>query len=468
MADFLGSAGQKHWQVLPLNPTDGINGHSPYSCYSAFAGNPLLISPQMIVLDGFLGPKDLGHAPAFEQDSVDYAKVSVFKNKIFAAAYERWKKIKSKDDYDNFYSGNRHWLDDYAVFVVAKRIFKGQCWNEWPQALRQRSPKALAHFVKAHAQQIEREKFIQYLFFTQWQKFKDHANSRGVGIIGDISIYVNYDSADVWCYPQFFKLDQQGNMKFVSGCPPDYFSKTGQRWGNPVYDWSNLKKDRYSWWQRRIGHNLFLFDSLRIDHFRGFCSFWQIPAHEKFAVFGRWVKAPGDAFFKALCAKFKRMPLIAEDLGEITPDVPALMRWFKFPGMRVLLFAFNGNLKTNPHVPANYPAHSVAYTGTHDNNTIQGWYHNEAKPHEKANLAKVLGQRVVPRDLHWTMIRALMGSKADTVIVPLGDVLGLREEARMNTPATKVNNWKWRVQEHMLTGALARKLLKLTKGSGRA
>jgi len=467
MADFLDSAGQKRWQVLPVNPTDGINGHSPYSCFSAFAGNPLLISPRQMVLDGFLAQSDLRNVPAFEKTSVDYARVVAFKDKVFDTAFERWKKNGAREDYDNFCFTSRQWLDDYAAFVVAKRVFHGKCWNEWPLDLRRRRPRALAQFAKAHAAAIQRQKFIQYLFQGQWHKFKIYANSRGISIIGDISIYVNYDSADAWCYPQFFKLDARGCMKFVSGCPPDYFSKTGQRWGNPVYDWANLKKENYSWWQRRIGHNLYLFDYLRIDHFRGFLSYWQIPAHERFAVFGRWVKGPGDTFFKSLLAKFGELPLIAEDLGEITPDVPALMRRFKFSGMRVLLFAFGGHLKTNPHVPANYPAHCVVYTGTHDNNTIQGWYHTEANPGEKANLTKVLG-RFTPRDLHWTMIRALMKSKADTVILSLADVLGLREGARMNTPATKSDNWKWRVDEKMLKPAVARKLLQLTRGSRRA
>ncbi|MBI4309714.1 MAG: 4-alpha-glucanotransferase [Candidatus Omnitrophica bacterium] len=483
MVDFLESAGQSHWQVLPLNPTDGINGYSPYSCCSAFAGNPLLISPQIMVRDGFLAPGGLNQAPCFDKNSVEYDRTGIFKNKLFNTAFIRFMKMKDKGDYTHFYQSNRFWLDDYAVFAVAKEVFKGKCWNEWPVALRHRQPKALAKFVKDHAPAMERVKFIQFLFFSQWHRFKEYANRSRVKIMGDIPIYVNYDSAEVWRYPQFFKLDASGESKFVSGCPPDYFSKTGQRWGNPVYDWAQLKKDKYGWWVRRMEHNLKLFDHVRIDHFRGFLSFWQIPAHEKFAVFGRWVKSPGKDLFKTIVnlsgadcrdnrrktlrAKFKELPLIAEDLGEITPDVPVLMREFGFPGMRVLLFAFSGDLNTNPHVPAHYPAHCVAYTGTHDNNTIQGWYHAEAKPHEKANIPLVLGRKVNARHLHWAMIEVLMKSKANMAIVPLSDALGLGQEARMNTPATKVNNWKWRVNDRMLTAGLARKLFKLTKESGR-
>ena len=326
----------------------------------------------------------------------------------------------------------------------------------------------LEEFVRRHASELERVKFIQYIFYRQWHKLKAYANSKNVAIIGDIPIYVNYDSVEVWRYPSFFKLDREGHMQFISGCPPDYFSRTGQRWGNPVYNWAHLKKAKYSWWVERIAHDLEMFDYLRIDHFRGFAGFWQIPAHEKLAVFGRWVKGPGAAFFKLLAKHFKKLPIIAEDLGEITPDVIELMKKFGFPGMRVLLFAFNGDINDNPHVPANYPAHCVAYTGTHDNNTIQGWYHQEAKPHEKANIARILQKKITPRNLHWTMIEVLMESRAETVIIPMPDFLGLREDGRMNTPATKVNNWQWRLKSNALTPRLNQKIARITKKTDRS
>lgn len=466
--DFLKVSGQKFWQILPINPTDGINGHSPYSCFSAFAGNPLIISPQMMVIDGFLSPKDLQGSAQPSHGDVDYAKASTLKQKLFNLAFKSWAKNSDKADYDDFCQKNKAWLDDYAVFVAAKEEYKGRCWNQWPALIRTRQAKALAKFTKEHASTIERAKLIQYIFFVQWQKFKKYANENGISIIGDIPIYVNYDSVEVWCHPSYFKLEADGALKFVSGCPPDYFSKTGQRWGNPVYDWAKLKHDKYRWWASRIGHNLELFDVLRIDHFRGFSSFWQIPAHEKLAVFGRWVKGPGPSLFKALQLRFKNLPLIAEDLGEITPDVTSLMRQFKFPGMRVLLFGFGGDVKTNPHVPANFPIHSVVYTGTHDNNTIQGWYRSEAKPHEKARIAKVLGVRgISAKNIHWSMIQALFASKANLAIVPMADVLGLKAESRMNTPATKVNNWKWRFNERLLTKDLAKKIFHLTRQSNR-
>jgi len=325
----------------------------------------------------------------------------------------------------------------------------------------------LEELARRNASALERTRFIQYLFFRQWRKLKAYANSKNVAIIVDIPIYVNYDSVEVWRYPSFFKVDREGELMFISGCPPDYFSRTGQRWGNPVYSWEHLKKAKYSWWIDRIAHNLQMFDYLRIDHFRGFAGFWQIPAHEKLAVFGRWVKGPGASFFKMLAKHFKHLPIIAEDLGEITPDVIALMKQFDFPGMRVLLFAFNGDINNNPHVPANYPAYCVAYTGTHDNNTIQGWYHQEAKPHEKANVAQVLRTKFKPRTLHWTMIEVLMKSRAETVIIPMPDFLGLRTEGRMNTPATKVNNWQWRLKANALTRQLSQKINRITKKTGR-
>ncbi len=443
--DALKNAGQAYWQILPVNPTDGINGHSPYSSLSAFAGNPLLISPDVMVIDRLLTATELKRLPGGDASRVDYAKVTAFKEQLFDRAYARWLKVKNKDDYEAFCRTHAAWLDDYAIFSVAKRKFEGKSWNEWPQDLKYRRPMALKKFIQTHGMAVGKVKFVQFLFFNQWQRLKKYANQHGIGIIGDIPIYVNYDSADVWCHPGLFKLDEKRAIKFVSGCPPDYFSRTGQRWGNPVYDWAALKKEKYAWWMKRIGHNLEIFDYLRIDHFRGFASFWQIPAHERLAVFGRWVKGPGADFFAVLAKKFKSLPIIAEDLGEITPDVPMLMKRFKFPGMRVLLFAFSGNPQTNPHVPANYPPYCVAYTGTHDNNTIHGWYRQEAGPRERSHIPLVLKKRVQASRLHWDMIEVLMRSKADTVIIPMPDILGLGEEARMNMPGTKIKNWQWRL-----------------------
>lgn len=461
--DFLKGTGQKYWQILPINPTDGINGHSPYSCSSAFAGNPLLISPDVLIKEGFLKSSDLNSIPSCEGNQVDYAKVSVFKQRLFNLAFQRFKKQLYKGGYELFVSDQQFWLEDFALYSVAKSVFAGASWDQWPKTFKSRHPKAMVHFKKKYARALEQIKFVQYLFFRQWYQLKTYAREEGISIIGDIPIYINYDSTTVWRNRSFFKLDREGNVKFVSGCPPDYFSKTGQRWGNPVYDWTNLKKAKYSWWVSRLAHNLSLFDVLRIDHFLGFCSFWQIPAHEKLAVFGQWVEGPGEGLFKYLLKHFGSLPLIAEDLGETTNAVEVLMKKFDFPGMRVLLFGFNGDPRKNPHVPANYPVCCVVYTGTHDNNTVQGWYHTEAKEHERANIKAVLKVKPSPRQLHWQMIEVLMKSRANTVIIPLQDVLGLGADARMNTPATTVNNWKWHMEANALTTSVRHRLLKITK-----
>ncbi len=466
--DFLKNSGQTYWQMLPLNPTDGINGHSPYSCFSAFAGNSLLISPDFLVIDGFLKPGDLKNNPDFEKDQIDYPKVIPFKHKLLDLAFKNFQAQERKADYDDFLVQNKSWLIDFAIFSAAKSKYSGLCWEQWPATLKDRNSRTLATFAKKHSDEIELTKFTQYVFYRQWGRLKAYANSKGISIIGDIPIYVNYDSVDVWCHRSYFKLDKKGELKFISGCPPDYFSKTGQRWGNPVYDWVNIKKNKYSWWVKRIAHNLSMFDYLRIDHFRGFCSFWQIPAHEKLAVFGQWIKGPGEEFFNYLLRHFKYLPLIAEDLGEVSNEVLLLMRRFQFPGMRVLLFAFTGEPKRNPHVPANYPENSVAYTGTHDNNTVQGWYYQEAKEHERANIKIVLGVKPVPRQLHWQMIEALFKSKSNTVIVPLQDVFGLDASSRMNTPATKSHNWRWRFEAGALTASLSAKLLRITRRTKRS
>jgi len=465
--DFLAASGQKYWQILPINPTDGINGNSPYSCSSAFAGNPLLISPEMMVIEGFLKASDIKIPSGLTEDRVDYPKVELFKARTYNAAWRRFQKEGDRQLFEEFIKAEHYWLEDFALFTVIKALRGGRSWNEWPKALKTRRPSTLQDFARRNHAAIEQVKFVQYMFFRQWRKLKSYANSKGIDIIGDIPIYVNYDSVEVWRHPTFFQIDGEGNLKFISGCPPDYFSRTGQRWGNPVYNWANLKKVNYSWWIERIAHDLEMFDHLRIDHFRGFCGFWQIPAHEKLAVFGRWAKGPGAHFFRMLSKRFDPLPIIAEDLGEITPDVPELMRKFGFPGMRVLLFAFNGDIYGNPHVPANYSVHCVAYSGTHDNNTIQGWYNKEAKPHEKANMYRVLQKKFTPRNLHWTMIEVLMRSRAEVVIIPMPDFLGLGEEGRMNTPATKVNNWGWRLKAGSLAPPLAKKIGRLVKKTDR-
>ncbi len=466
--DFLAKAKQRYWQILPINPTDGINGHSPYSCCSAFAGNPLLVSPEILLREGLINKRDISRVPKFVNGSIDYPAVVLWKEKLFKHAFDRFqKRALNKEEFQAFCEEERGWLDDFAVFIVAKRHCEGKSWGDWPKSMKMRHPRALKNFVAKFHDQILRIKFEQYLFFKQWRALKSYCASQGISIIGDIPIYVNYDSVDVWTHPKLFKLDKNFKPKFVSGVPPDYFSKTGQRWGNPVYDWRQLRKTGYTWWIDRIEHNLKLFDHLRIDHFRGFVGFWQIPAHEKIAVFGCWEKAPGTHFFSTLLKRLGNVPIIAEDLGYITPDVIRLVKRFKFPGMRVLLFAFDDYSKNNPHHPDYYPKHCVAYTGTHDNNTVKGWFQKDAPWYARENVLRHLDGRATPKDIHWGLVKVVMNSAANTAVIPMQDVLGLGEEARINRPSTTYHNWQWRMKPGDLKESAVKKLVKITKASKR-
>jgi 4-alpha-glucanotransferase len=466
--DFLSKARQSYWQILPTNPTDGINSHSPYSCYSAFAGNTLMISPDLLLKERWISKSDLQDPPKFVKGSINYPVVIHWKMKLLRMAFEQFKRRRSEAaSFELFCSQQGYWLDDFALFVVLKSHFEGRLWADWPKAFKLRDPAALRSFAKKNREQIMRIKFEQYLFSKQWNALKRYCQEKSVEIIGDIPIYVNYDSADVWTYQKFFKLDRYHQPKFVSGVPPDYFSKTGQRWGNPVYDWKKLRRDGYSWWLKRIEHNIELFDYVRIDHFRGFASFWQIPAAERIAVFGQWVKAPGNHFFATLLKTFKKLPIIAEDLGYITPDVIKLIKRFKFPGMRVLLFAFDDYSKHNPHRPENYPKNSVVYTGTHDNNTVRGWFEKDASWHAKENVCHHFHGPLSVQAVSWEFVREVMKSEANTAIVPMQDVLGLGDEARINRPSTVANNWQWRMKPNAIRDSLAKKLAALTKATHR-
>jgi 4-alpha-glucanotransferase len=450
-ADYLQSAKQSYWQVLPLNPTDQACGNSPYSSISAYAGNTLLISPQILIHEGLLSAADIADSPGFPGNRCDYGSVIPYKERILDLSYEHFKRSDShRSACAQFCNEQQHWLDDYALFVVAKKYHSGIVWSEWEKNLRDRQAKALRRIYTDFRDSVEREKYLQYIFFKQWQNLKTYCNERGIALIGDIPIYVSYDSADIWTNTEIFKLADDRKPELVAGVPPDYFSSTGQLWGNPVYRWDVLKKNKFKWWLQRIAHNLRLFDVLRIDHFRGFVAYWEVPAGETTAIRGSWVEASPAAFFTSLKKNFPEAGLIAEDLGVITPDVKQFMKEFGFPGMKVLQFAFSEDLPEHPYLPHNYPRNCIVYTGTHDNNTSRGWFEHETSPDDRQRLFRYCGRELSAAEVPLELIRLAMMSAADTVIVPLQDVLALGEEARMNRPSTACDNWEWRLLPEQL------------------
>lgn len=467
-ADFLALANQSLWQILPLNPTDAAHGNSPYSSVSAFAGNVLLASPELLVGEGFLRPEDVPPPPRPASARVDYRAAALEKRRLLGIAYDRFRTSGlRRADFEQFVASNTHWLEDYALFAVLKNRFGGAVWSTWPLEFRDRDPMSLEDARSLYAVDIDRVRFFQFVFFDQWKTLRAHCASRGVRLIGDIPIYVNYDSADVWTNCALFKLDADKKPRFVAGVPPDYFSATGQLWGNPVYDWDAIRASGYRWWFDRFAHNLGLCDIVRVDHFRGFVGFWEVAAGEKTAVKGHWVKAPANDFFGALLARFPGIPLIAEDLGVITEDVKETMERFGFPGMRVLQFAFGEDNPLHPYLPRNYVKNCVAYTGTHDNNTARGWFEHESLPEERARLVRYLGREVSAESVSRELVRLVMESAADVAIVPVQDLLGLDEKALMNRPAVGEGNWEWRLLPGQLDDAAA-SLAALTEASGRS
>jgi 4-alpha-glucanotransferase len=467
-ADFLHSAGQTIWQVLPFSPSSAACGSSPYCGYSAFAGNPLVIGLDLLVQDGFISWTDLSRAPSFNPAGTNYEEVAAFKSEILKTAYEKFVGMPDYEcRFENFLNDNAHWLNDYALFIALKEHFEGTAWNEWPPEIRDRTESALNEWSRKLSGRIGREKFHQFLFFRQWTALKSYCNRKNIQVIGDIPIYVSYDSADVWANHEYFKLDDAKSPVLVAGVPPDYFSKTGQLWGNPVYNWDRLKETSYAWWISRFEHNLKYFDIVRLDHFRGFVAYWEVPASEKTAINGKWVETPVKDFFNTLHLRFPALPIIAEDLGIITPDVKEIMQLYGFPGMKVLLFAFGGDAE-NPYMPHNHVENCVVYTGTHDNNTARGWFEQDATEKEKKNLVEYLGREIDETNINWELTRFAMMSVANTVIIPLQDFLGLGGEARMNTPSTVFGNWSWRATTGQLSPSLAEKIAEMTALYGRA
>ena len=460
--DWLASTGCKLWQVLPLGPTG--YGDSPYQCFSAFAGNPYLISFDGLIEDGLLTQDDFAHMPTFNASRVDFGLLIPWKLHLLGRAFDNFKFISGGpfwDEYLSFYAENSSWLDDYSLFMSIKETNGGGAWNEWSEDLRKRKKSALDKARKEYAESILRYSFYQFIFFRQWNKLRAYVNERDIKIIGDIPIFIAYDSADAWSNQKLFFLGDDSLPTVVAGVPPDYFSATGQLWGNPLYRWNVHKKTGYAWWLERFRSVLKLVDIVRVDHFRGFAGYWEVPFGQPTAEHGRWVKGPGNDFFKSmneglLEGSNSELPIIAEDLGVITQDVVALRDEFNLPGMKILQFGFDK--AENPFLPHNYVSNCVAYTGTHDNDTALGWYAT-APEHEKDFARRYL--RVDGSDFAWNLIRTIWSSVAVYAVTPMQDALSLGTEARMNFPSKLGGNWEWRMSEQDMSPHLAGRLKEL-------
>lgn len=465
--DFLHAAGQRVWQVLPITPTEPAFGHSPYHSISCFAGNPLLISPEILKADGLLDHSELKTPVRFPSERIDYPAAVSFKRQLLEKACLRFQQNMPDGDFKRFCADNAFWIDDYALFCVLSNAHARQEWNRWPMPIRRRNPDDIARFSEIHHASIERLKIEQYLFYRQWDRLRTYCREKRVHLFGDLPIYVPLHSADVWAHRRFFSLDRWLRPCFVSGVPPDYFSADGQLWGHPVYNWNTLQQSRFDWWIQRIAHQMAVFDAVRIDHFRGLVGYWQVPAESATAKTGHWEPAPAEDFFTEIQRRFVSLPLIAEDLGEITADVREIMQRFGLPGMRVLMFGFSGDSANNPHAVQNIPEQCVLYTGTHDNNTARGWLETEASPDEKRRFSMVSGQTARSGKIAGELIRLAMMSCARWSIFPVQDVLGLDASARMNTPGTTDGNWQWRLTDRQFDALPAKHLRELTRTFGR-
>ena len=465
--DWLASAGQRVWQVLPTTPIGP--GNSPYQSVSAFAGSPLMVALEPLVEHGWLAPPalpDAGFDGGFDITRVDFERVAPWRHAQLHAAALGFFERATPDEraaYTAWCAAQADWLDDYTLFMALEAAHGGASWWDWPLQLRTREPQALSAARAEHAAEISRWQFVQWCFDTQWAALKAHANAQGVALMGDLPIFIAQHSADCWARPDLYELDAAFQPTAVAGVPPDAFTAEGQRWGNPLYRWDRMAAEHYAWWAKRVQRALVQADLFRIDHFRGFAAYWEVPASSPTAMVGRWVPGPGQAFFDALAATLGPLPIVAEDLGIITPDVTALRDGCGFPGMRVLQFAFGGDA-THDYLPHRYAPNTVAYTGTHDNDTSLGWWH-AATPREREFAAAYLD--ATERDIHWAFIRAACNSVAQMAIFPMQDVLGLNGAHRMNRPGTGIGNWGWRFDWAMVGAEPARVLGLITAASGR-
>lgn len=463
--DFMENSGNKYWQILPLNPTNEGYGHSPYSSDSAFAGNLLLISPEILEKEGLVNLQDHELPITKNPCKIDFKAVSKFKYELLNEAYHTFKK-KKKDiaGFRNFCKEHAAWLEDYSIYKSLHNKYDTH-WIGWPQGLRNRDLLALEKAAIELNNEMEKIKYFQFLFFKQWKNLALYATQNQIKFIGDIPIYINHDSADCWANSEYFKLDKNKKPFKVSGVPPDYYSETGQLWGTPVYNWSRLRENNFDWWIQRIKQNLLLFDVVRLDHFRGFSAYWEVPAKHKTAERGKWIKTPGTAFFKTVRKHFPSMPFIAEDLGSLDANVYKLMKRFNFPGMSVLQFAF-GDDRSNPYLPYNHVENSLVYTGTHDNNITRGWFDN-LDTSSKNHLDEYFGIKITYENVHKILQRTALSSVAKIAIIPMQDILGLGHEAIMNIPGSTQGNWSWRMEYDEISISRAVELKALNQLYGR-
>lgn len=473
--NFLAESSQTYWQILPLGPTGYAD--SPYQCFSAFAGNTLIISPEKLIEDGLISENDLADRPDFPTNKVDFGGVYKWKNQLLPKAFTGFCHTTSanlRGKFEAFCQENGFWLDDYALYRSIKSSQNQRPWYEWPKNLKLRDEISLTMAREQFFEEIQAQKFYQFIFYSQWFGVKHYANQLGIKIIGDIPIFVALDSADVWCNQSKFKLNPDGSARSVAGVPPDYFSKTGQLWGNPIYDWDAMRRDEFKWWSARFYATLQTVDVVRVDHFRGFAASWEVPGKDKTAENGHWVQVPGKELFTAFQRSLGDLPIIAEDLGVITPDVEELRDGFGFPGMRILQFAFGGDAK-NHDLPHNHIKNCVAYTGTHDNDTTIGWFLSQTGAGSARDAKEITREHddclkylnTDGSEINWDLIRSVWASVADTAITTMPDILGLGTEARMNLPASKSGNWHWRMDKDAITSKIASRLKELTEIYGR-
>jgi 4-alpha-glucanotransferase len=453
-ADFLKASGMRIWQILPLGPTG--YGDSPYQSFSAFAGNSLLISPERLAREGLLTALELSGAPAFPEDAVQFETVIPWKSEALDAAFARFQ---PGAEYDRFCDANAWWLDDFARFMALKNANGQVAWTQWTNT------------GEPSQRDTDQRRFEQFCFWRQWFELKQYCADRSIRIMGDVPIYVAHDSADVWSHRDLFDLDARGNPKAVAGVPPDYFTADGQLWGNPIYRWEDIEAAGWTWWIDRLRHTLTTVDMVRLDHFRGFEAYWEVPAGEKTARNGRWVKGPGEKLFAALEQALGNLAIVAENLGVITPEVEAIRQRFHYPGMSVLQFAFGTDPQAPTFRPHNYPREVVAYTGTHDNDTTAGWWNSTAASDSTRSQRDIEEEREFTlaylhtdgQEIHWDFIRTVIASVADTAVVPMQDVLGLGSEARMNLPGSTRGHWRWRMRGNAITSSVSARLARLNQ-----